>query len=433
MNEGTAAERTSRARLWTKNFLLLWQGQLVSSVGDVVYEIALGFWILGATGSTALMGTLMAASVLPRVLFGPFAGTIVDRSDRKWLMVVMDAVRGTAVVLVGIAAVAGVLQIWMVFAAGMLIGLGASIFNPAIYSALPDIVDRERLVQGNSFFQMIRAGSGILGNGLGGALFAILGAPVMFLVNGFSYLFSAVTELFVRVPRVAPGKTGVRKEFFHDMADGFSYLWRTRGLRFLTIVVAVLNFFAMIGIVLFLPLFQRSAGLGPAAYGVALAVMTGGMLAGMAFTAAMKVPAGRRMRYFGVGVLVFVPAFAVVPQFHSLLPMLLLLGIGGFANAVVNVILQSTLQITVPAHLRGKVMGLLDSLSQGLTPLGFAVGGVLGEYLPLPMVISGAFVVIGICVVPGLFLRDVRKFFSGDDAASEGSDDEAEPISPRTA
>ncbi|EOC99754.1 MFS transporter [Caldisalinibacter kiritimatiensis] len=72
-----------KERLWTKDFFLLWQGQLVSALGDVVYSIALGFWVLKVTGSTALMGTLMAASVLPRVIISPFAGVFVDRSDRK--------------------------------------------------------------------------------------------------------------------------------------------------------------------------------------------------------------------------------------------------------------------------------------------------------------------------------------------------------------
>ncbi|MFI5369523.1 MAG: MFS transporter, partial [Spirochaetia bacterium] len=73
-------------KLWTASFLLLWQGQLVSIFGDVVYAIALGFWILAATGSTILMGSLMAASTLPRILVSPFAGVVVDRFDRRSVM-----------------------------------------------------------------------------------------------------------------------------------------------------------------------------------------------------------------------------------------------------------------------------------------------------------------------------------------------------------
>jgi len=119
-------------RLWTLNFVLLWQGQLVSILGDVVYSVALGFWILAVTGSTALMGGLLAASTLPRVLAAPIAGVVVDRGDRRMLMVWMDVVRGAAVVTVGITALAGFLQVWMVFAAGVILGLCGAFFTPAV-------------------------------------------------------------------------------------------------------------------------------------------------------------------------------------------------------------------------------------------------------------------------------------------------------------
>lgn len=121
---GVPGPPAATPRLWNRAFVLLWQGQLVSSLGNVVYEIALGFWILATTGSTALMGTLMAASTLPRILVGPLGGVVVDRNDRKWLLVATDAIRGIFVVLVGIAAFAGVLHVWMVFVAGIIMGLG---------------------------------------------------------------------------------------------------------------------------------------------------------------------------------------------------------------------------------------------------------------------------------------------------------------------
>ena len=101
-NTAESSDPIKKKPLWNLNFFLLWQGQLVSAIGDVAYEIALGFWILAATGSTGLMGGLMAASAVPRVLMAPFAGVLVDRSNRKWMIFAMDAVRGIVVVLVGV-------------------------------------------------------------------------------------------------------------------------------------------------------------------------------------------------------------------------------------------------------------------------------------------------------------------------------------------
>lgn len=98
-------------KLWNKNFFLLWQGQMVSVLGDVFYLMALNFWMLEITGSTALMGMLSAVTMLPKIILGPFAGVFVDRWDRKKLIVLTDLIRGVIVTFVGIAGVMGFIQV----------------------------------------------------------------------------------------------------------------------------------------------------------------------------------------------------------------------------------------------------------------------------------------------------------------------------------
>jgi MFS family permease len=406
-----------KIKLWNLNFALLWQGHFVSAIGDVVYEIALGFWILAMTGSTALMGTLMAASTIPRVLLAPFAGVVVDRINRKWLIVGMDAIRGIAVTLVAVAAMTGHAEVWMVFAAGIITGLCAAFFNPAIGSVIPDIVHREKIVQANSFFSMIRAGSGILGNSIGGVLYAVLGAPLMFLVNGISYLFSSGTEVFIRVPQTH--KDREKKHFFADMKEGFSFVWHTTGLRFLMLAAGVMNFLASIAIILMIPLFQQTEWLGPARYGVTMAVFTTAMIAGMITTASIKIAPERRLLYFGVSMVLFVVPVVFLPFFGVFWPMLVCIAVAGYFNSIVNVLLSSVIQLGVPAELRGKVFGLMETLTQGLTPIGMAIGGVLGEFLPLRWVIGVSFALIGVYIFPQLGARGIREFFAVEEVPPE--------------
>ena len=102
-----------KSKLWNLNFFLLWQGQLVSMFGDSVYSIALGFWILQVTGSTAIMGVLMGASVLPRIFLSPIGGTFVDRHNRKKIIIVTDLIRGVVITFVGIAALLGFIEVWI--------------------------------------------------------------------------------------------------------------------------------------------------------------------------------------------------------------------------------------------------------------------------------------------------------------------------------
>lgn len=200
MKEKRNAKRSTKSntafRLWNRNFFLLWQGQMVSVLGDALYDIALNFFVLEMTGSTVIMGTVMALVTVPRILLGPAAGVFVDRYDRKKLIVFGDVVRGVSVLFIAFAAWNGFLEIWMVMLAAVISGICASVFNPAIESVLPDIVPSDNMIRANSAYQAATTGADVLGESLGGILYTVIGAPFMFLIDGISYLFSACTEVF---------------------------------------------------------------------------------------------------------------------------------------------------------------------------------------------------------------------------------------------
>jgi DHA3 family macrolide efflux protein-like MFS transporter len=400
------------AKVWTANFILLWQGQLVSIFGDVVYAIALGFWVLAVTGSTGLMGALMAASTLPRILVSPVAGVVVDRFDRRALMIWMDTVRGAAVVAVAVAAFAGFLQVWMVFVVGVILGVCGAFFSPGVNSIIPDITARDKIVQANSVFGMLQPAGNIVGNAAGGVLFAVLGAPVLFLFNGLSYLFSAGSLFFTRIPKVAHLRATAR--FRDDLRAGLLFVWKIRGLRLLLLTAAVLNFFSSMAIMLFLPFFQRNPALGAARYGVAMAMFMGGSLLGMAFTASLKIPAPRRFLLFVLFGIESIGCLIAFPFSGSFGVIIVLLGAAGFGNAIINVFIMAVMQLAVPQEMRGKVFSLMNMLTQGLTPIAFALAGVLAEFLPLPPLMSGCFVVALVMAIPVCLAPSFRRFISFD-------------------
>ena len=255
-------------KLWSSSFFILWQGQLVSTLGDAIYSIALGFWVLAVTGSTALMGTLMAASTLPGVLISPFAGVLIDRCNKKRLFILMDILRSICIVSLAAAAYRGFIAIWMVFVAGILLSVCGAVFSPGIQSTIPDLVPKSKIANANSVFSIVATGSNMLGSVAGGFLFQTLGAPLLFLINGLSFLFSGASLPFVKIPQ---NNQKEKSHFFKDMGDGFTYMWRQKGLRIILIVAAMINFFSYIGIVLFLPLCQSTPSLGAGKYGIAMA------------------------------------------------------------------------------------------------------------------------------------------------------------------
>jgi len=409
-----AAPASIRPGIWNRNFLLLWQGQLVSALGDTVYAMALGFWVLEVTGSTALMGALLATSMLPRILVTPFAGVVVDRASRKRLLISMDIMRGVAVTLVGLAALTHVLRIWMVFSAGVIIGLGGAFFSPCVSSVLPTIVLRDRLIQANSAYGLIYTGSGLLGNSVGGFLFQLLGAPLLFLFNGLSYLVSSFTLVFIRVPDMPrPHK---EQRFFADMRDGLRLVWRMSGLRTLFITASVVNFFGVGGITLILPLFQKTAGLGAGRYGIAMACLTGGMFLGFLSASMIKFRPAVRFRVFmfcGLAFAVCFVAFALVGRFSAMLPFGFLAGV---TNAILNSLIPATVQTVVPPDMLGKASALLMTISGGLTPLAMAAAGVLAGIIPIRTLMASGFAVQIFCCLPLFLVRSFKRFINFDPA-----------------
>lgn len=401
----------NKKTVWNKNFLLLWQGSIVSAFGDTIYGIALGFWILDVTGSTALMGTLMAVTSLPKIILGPFAGVWVDRLNRKWILVLMDLIRGLVIIAVAITALLGVIEIWMVFTAGMILGLCTAYFYPASSSVIPDLVSKEELQKANSLFSMIQPISGILGNGGGGFLYTLLGAPLLFLTNGISYIVSAISEIFIDIPKV---KSNSKKSFFKDMEDGIKFIWDNLGIRFLILLNSVANFFFGIALILILPLFKTNAFLGAGKYGIFIGCFTIGGLLGFIIIGSYKITSKNRFSLFVLSTILMISFFIAIPLCNNFILMIVFGVLGAGFNSVENVIVGTTLQEIIPQNMRGKVFSLVGTVMGGLSPISMAIGGILGEYYPIKWVIAVS-LIIALIISIFLCLSNIVKNFLKQD------------------
>lgn len=383
---GEKQDKEKSIKLWNKNFLLLWQGQLVSYLGDVIYAFALSFWVYNVTGSTAIMGTLQAISMLPRLIIGPMAGVWVDKWDRKKIIIIADIIRGILSTFIGVAALSGFLEIWMVFVVGIAMSICSAFFNPAITSVKPDIVHESKLVKANSITGMAQAGASMLGNAVSGVIYVVVGAPYMFLFNGISYLFSGISEMFINIPKRIRGTSELT--FIEDFKSGLSFVWDFKALRNMFIISCGLNFFFNAAFVLMMPLFKSAAYLGGASlgeerYGFLMAISSVGMIVGSALLSVISVKNNKR---YSVIVATFLPMaflFLLIPVVENYYIILVVAAISFALNVMGNTMFDSVLMTIIPHEKRGKVYALINTFSMGLTPLGLALGGVLGEILPI--------------------------------------------------
>lgn len=249
------------------------------------------------------MDTMMALVTVPRILLGPAAGVFVDRYDRKKLIIFGDVVRGVSVLFIAFAAWNGFLEIWMVMLAAVISGICASVFNPAIESVLPDIVPSDNMIRANSAYQAATTGADVLGESLGGILYTVIGAPLMFLIDGISYLFSACTEVFLEIPKIE--RKGVKVTFREDFREGLRFIWKHQGVVRIIGMSFLINYLFGVIRVLIIPWFAGEEKLGMARYGILNGVQSVGLVAGMAVLTVITIRTEQKYRVYLVTLLLF--------------------------------------------------------------------------------------------------------------------------------
>ena len=242
-----------RKKLWNRDFVLLLQGNAVSTIGDLMYSIAIGYWVYQKTGSSGLMGIMSSISMFVTMLLSPFCGSIVDKCNRKWLIVGIDVIQGLLMLSVGVMAYRNALSVAMVLIVAFLAAFGGVFYSPAISTLMLDIIPRRDMVRGQSLHSGASSLINLVGNAFSGAMVAFFGVPLIVTLNGISNLYSALTQTFIRVPRtVQQGTPVTAKGILRDFAKAIRVIFSDGCLRVFVPCALILNLLgASIGYLLF--------------------------------------------------------------------------------------------------------------------------------------------------------------------------------------
>lgn len=364
-------------------FLTIWSGQLISLIGSGLTSFALGVWVYQNTGSVFYFSIVILSATLPGLVISPLAGVLVDRYQRRRLLILCDLGGALANLLLIVLLLFNQLSLWEIALISGLNSLFIAFRTPAYTASITLLVPQKHLGRASGMVQMAEAVGQILGPLLAGFLLASLGLrPILFIDLG-TFLFAVVTLFIVTIPQ--PARTSKEEEgnsFMSAVTYGWRYIASYPALLGLLLFFALLNFTFGIGQVLLTPMILRLSNAG--ILGSILAIGSVGVLVG---SIAMSAWGGPKKHIYGV--LGFGAIFGITMVFVGIQPLLWLIGLAFFCMMfclpVVNGCSQAIWQVKVDPSVQGRVFAIRSMIAWSSTPVAYLLAGFLADQVFDPL------------------------------------------------
>ncbi|MCS6316968.1 MAG: MFS transporter [Nitrospira sp.] len=367
--------------LLTRDFTLVWWGQMVSQIGDGVSKLALLWFVYAITGSplkTTMIGLLQT---LPPILFGPFIGVIVDRVPKKLLLISSDLIRAVVLGVLPCLLPVDSFSIERLYLMVFVHAVASAVFGPALTAAIPSLASRHEFTAANALLQTTTSIGIIVGPALSGVGIATMSSQEVLCVNAVSYVISAVCFAFVHFPRteaVQPAAGGSPAGTFRDVLDGFQYVLHRQRIILMLIGAASMYTFATSAFSTLFPVFgKKLLDLGPievgylwSAFGIGLLLVSLGLVSLSSWSLPKRIQLMALSSFIsGLGLL------GLIMASNRLMAAVLMVLIG-MGTGTLTPVAWGVLQEIAPASLLGRVLaiynlGAMTSAIVGMTIFGW--------------------------------------------------------------
>jgi DHA3 family macrolide efflux protein-like MFS transporter len=366
--------------------MVIFAGQAFSLFGSRLVQFALVWWITETTGLASTLAFASIVAMLPQVLLGPFAGALVDRWNRKTVMMVSDSFIALVVVALAFLYGTGAIQLWHLFLAMFTRSLGGAFQWPAMQATTTMMVDKESLSRVAGMNQSLQGLAAIVAPPLGAFLMQVIPIQTILLIDVATAVLAVGSLFFIKVPQPSREVTEVLglKTILSDMRDGAVFVWSWKGLRIIMGMSMLINFlmspaFSLLPLVVTNHFNGGAVELGWLQSANGVGMIAGGLLLG-AWGGFKKRVVTAMTSIIVSGV--FIVAFSFMP------PELFLVAVGcvfmfAVFNAMANGTFFSSMQAVIPPEMQGRVFTILMSLSGGMTPIGLAFAGPVSDSLGL--------------------------------------------------
>jgi Major Facilitator Superfamily len=388
VNHVTTVESPSRRLFASGPVLVLLAAWTLSGLCSQMTTFGVSLWVLESTGRVTLFAWVAVMAVLPGVLLTPLVGVIIDRYDRRAIMLVSTIGPAVCAGVAWLLAVTGQLQLWHATALAAATALFGIPVGPLLMASIPSLVERQQLPRANAALSAGAGASAVLGPIAGAAVYSLGGLSPILALDTLTFIIAALALRQVRFGGQTRVDRGERRGWWGEFLEGCAYLKRERGLLILTIFFAAIRFTGGIVTFLITPLvlaFSTASGAG--------AVSSAGSAGFLAGAIAMTIWGGPKKRLNGIFPVIGLQGIALMVI--ALRPSLWLVGVGFFATVSCSPIMGASMlsvwQTRVPEAIRGRVFATREMIAASVRPLAIVVAGMtVDDYFERWMAADGA-------------------------------------------
>jgi MFS transporter, DHA3 family, macrolide efflux protein len=402
VDQAVAARVSSTAVFKRRDFVLMWMAQLVSTAGSALTDLAAGIYVYQRTGSALLVGVTLMATAVPSLVVGLLAGVVVDRFDRRWVMIFSNLGQGVVVALLPL--LIGV-NISFLFVFILLNAAVKQFFDPAYEAIIPELASEEELTAANAFLSIASFGSTAIGFAGAGLLTAI-SIQWAFYIDALTFIFSAACILLLKIrPRLETAAEVSVGNILQNLKLGVRTIWDTPMLRSLFALGMPVFFAFGLWNVLLLPMAIKVLGGTEFQYGIQEGLTSVGFVCGSLFMAKYA----HRLQT-GLWVFVGTMGMAISGILYGLSPAMLVgivfVTFSGFFNSPASVARQTLLQLHTPRELRGRVFAALFVMRDVIFLAGMAGAGIADLFNVRLLIVISSLILLAVAVaallVPGV-------------------------------
>lgn len=366
------------------NFRRLLTGLFVSNLGTQIYLVGMVVWLTDWSESALTLGLLFSCIRISGILVSPLAGVVGDRFSRKKILVWTDLISGTLMLILFFILkereiFSQEVLTFVIFSISVLISICGDFFAPACSAMTAELVPHEKMRQAFGLRSNGAEIAKISGQGLGGALVAWIGFPLVVLLNGLSFVLSAFSESKIKVAEKKKTEEMFSKvylSYWKDLKEGFQFVWNDAQLRTFFIAIAIGNFLLAPLLMLLPILIHDGMGYSTSMYGAAMMAYAVGSFIGA--TIARKTNSDSKMIRL-LALLIPGMAFASLSQVTQMFVMIPILMLSGASFVFIGVQIMSQLAIRTPNQYRARVFSLLGETTVILTPISLPLFGWLAD------------------------------------------------------